>query len=83
MHNSLILESVCAEADSAFLEPFLTAGDVAQNLHVTERTVLRWARENKLRAYKFGKFWRFRASDVNQTLLDTVDSFASQSTRVN
>ncbi|WP_158615312.1 helix-turn-helix domain-containing protein [Acidipila sp. EB88] len=78
-----VIEFLFAQADPALFEPLISAKDVAESFHIKERTVLRWAREGKIPGYKCGKFWRFRSSDLNHALLLTVDSFSSQSARVN
>jgi excisionase family DNA binding protein len=69
----------------ALFEPLISAADVAEFLQIEERTVLRWAREGKLPARKFGKFWRFRASQLDLFVRgqEKVVLATSQSARVN
>ena len=42
----------------------LTIHEVALYLNVTERTVYRFVRENKMPAYKLGGSWRFKSAQV-------------------
>jgi excisionase family DNA binding protein len=71
-----------AEADPGIFERLITAADVAESLHLDERTVLRWAREGKLPGYKVGKFWRFRSSALDAFVVGALSSISSQSARV-
>jgi excisionase family DNA binding protein len=42
----------------------MTVREVAETLRTTERSVLRWRQQGRLRAYKLGTFTRFRRADV-------------------
>ena len=50
-------------------EEYLTRGDVAKRLAVTEPTVSRWLRAGKLRGMKAGKEWRITLADYERFLL--------------
>jgi excisionase family DNA binding protein len=42
----------------------MTVREVAEALRATERSVLRWRQQGRLRAFKLGSFTRFRREDV-------------------
>lgn len=44
----------------------MTLKEVAEYLHLTERTLYKWAQEGKIPASKLGSAWRFRKSDVDE-----------------
>ena len=43
---------------------FLRVAEVANLLRAAPRTVQLWAESGKLKAFKFGRGWRFRREDV-------------------
>jgi excisionase family DNA binding protein len=47
---------------------FLSLEDVAERLQVSDRTVRRWVKDGKLDAYKPGREWRIRPSDLEDFL---------------
>lgn len=49
-------------------ERFLSLEDVAERLQVSDRTVRRWVKDGKLAAYKPGREWRIRPSDLENFL---------------
>lgn len=56
----------------------LTSIEVAEMLRVHRATVLRWAREGRIRALPLpGRGVRFRRSDVERILADTPEVAAS------
>ena len=52
------------------MEPqsFLTPHEVSNLLRVSVYTVRRWIKEGNLPAYKVGRGWRIRESDLNEWL---------------
>jgi len=46
------------------VQQFYTIYDVANLLQTKEATVRKYLRENKLKGYKVGKFWRIKESDL-------------------
>jgi excisionase family DNA binding protein len=54
-------------------QPWLTADEAAVYLKVKTRSLLRWVREGKIRAYALTgtkrRIWRFLRSDLDATLL--------------
>ena len=49
-------------------ETMFTIQEVAEILHVSDSTIRRWIAEGKIKALKFGRQWRFKASEISQWL---------------
>ncbi len=49
-------------------QPFLTPQEVSDLLRVSVYTVRRWIKEGNLPAYKVGRGWRIRESEVGEWL---------------
>ena len=49
-------------------ERFYTVEEVGAQLQVSDQTVRRWVKSGKLAAYKPGKEWRIRPSDLEDFL---------------
>jgi len=60
---------------------WLTADEAAQYLQVKPRSLLRWVREGKIKAYALSgikrRVWRFRREDLDSTLFASVLTSAS------
>lgn len=54
-------------------DEWLTANEAAQHLKVKSRTLLRWARQGKIKGYVLSgvsrHVWRFRLVDLDATML--------------
>lgn len=50
------------------MEKYLTAENLSENLSVDLNTIYRWARKGAIPGVKIGKYWRFRASDIEGSL---------------
>lgn len=46
----------------------LTVDDVAEEFQCSERTVRRWISEGRLLAFKVGREWRIRSSDLDRLI---------------
>jgi len=46
-------------------ERFMTIKEIAEYLHLNERTVYKWAQEGTIPGSKLGSTWRFRRSEVD------------------
>jgi len=46
----------------------LTLDEVAEFLHVNPMTVYSWVRDGKIPAFKIGKVWRFRKTEIDEWL---------------
>lgn len=57
-------------------EKFYTPKQVAEILQVHQYTVLKWIREGKLRALKFGRVYRTTESEINAFLGQTAHDSA-------
>ena len=69
------LDIANTKGDAPFFEPFMNADDVASLLDLHPKTVLAMARTGQLPAIRLGKYWRFRASQLE----DWVTLITSQS----
>lgn len=49
-------------------QPFLTPQEVSALLRVSVYTVRRWIKEGDLPAYKIGRGWRIRETDIDHWL---------------
>jgi excisionase family DNA binding protein len=47
-------------------EPLLSQAEAGQLLQLHEKTVARMAKQGQLPAIRVGRYWRFRASSLNQ-----------------
>jgi excisionase family DNA binding protein len=47
----------------------ITIEEAAQYLRVCEKTLYRWLRDGRIRAYRAGRAWRFRRVDLDGWLL--------------
>jgi excisionase family DNA binding protein len=54
-------------------ERLLDCEETARLLHLHPKTVERLAREGRMPAYKVGKRWLFRASEIDQWMSSLVD----------
>lgn len=55
-------------------EPFIDSKTAAGLLGLHPKTVEKMARDGKLHARKIGKFWRYRASELDAALCLSVNS---------
>lgn len=46
----------------------LTIDEVAEFLHMNPMTVYSWVKDGKIPAFKIGKVWRFRKSEIDEWL---------------
>ncbi|WP_199051914.1 helix-turn-helix domain-containing protein [Aquitalea sp. ASV15] len=51
----------------------LTMDEVAEYLKVSKRTVYRLAQSGELPAFKLGGIWRFRRSDLERWIAESVN----------
>jgi len=49
-------------------QPFLTPQEVSSLLQISVYTVRRWIKQGELPAYKVGRLWRIKNSDLEQWL---------------
>ncbi len=50
------------------MEKLLTVAEVAEYLQVSTKTISRFIKAKKIRAFKIGKDWRFKMSDIEEYL---------------
>lgn len=58
------------KAEENALEKWVGIDDVAQHLGVSSDTVRNWIKSGKLPAYRAGKLYKFKLSEVDQWLKD-------------
>jgi excisionase family DNA binding protein len=46
-------------------EPWVSVDDVAEHLGVAKDSIYRWIEHKALPAYKIGRLWKFKLSDVD------------------
>ena len=51
------------------LPELLTVGEIASYLRVSETTVWRWCSSGQLPAFRIGRSWRVRRSDLESNIL--------------
>ena len=56
------------------MEPLLTSREAAEILRVNPKVLERWAKAGEVPAFKVGKFWRYRASDLELWVESQVHS---------
>lgn len=49
------------------------AGELAKFFGVTVKTIWEWCKKGKLPAFKIGKEWKVRVSDLNKTISQKVN----------
>jgi excisionase family DNA binding protein len=64
-------------------EKFYTPKQIAEILQVHQYTVLKWIREGKIRALKFGRVYRTTESELKTFLGQTAHNSAQEITRQN
>jgi excisionase family DNA binding protein len=55
-------------------EPLLTSKEVAQFLKINYKVVERMAKRKVVPAFKVGKFWRYRASELDEWINSRLQS---------
>lgn len=50
------------------MEEILTVKEVAEHLKLSRTTVWRWCQDGRISAFKLGRNWRIRRSDVERIL---------------
>jgi excisionase family DNA binding protein len=59
-------------AQPAGFEPLLNTEEAARLIGgIHPKTLMKWAREGELPAYRIGRLWFFRASELNRWLSDS------------
>jgi len=49
-------------------ERLLTLDEVAEFLHINPMTVYAWVKDGKIPAFKIGKVWRFKKTEIDEWL---------------
>ncbi|MGO9211050.1 MAG: helix-turn-helix domain-containing protein [Terriglobales bacterium] len=75
-------ESGMRQQSSQCFEPLLDDDQAAELLGLHPKTLQRLARRGQIPAYRIGRFWRYRVSELDAWLRSGIQS-AGQSARVN
>ena len=51
------------------LEPWLSVEDIAKHLGISKETIYRWLERKTIPAYRMGRLWKFKASEVDQWVM--------------
>jgi excisionase family DNA binding protein len=51
------------------IEPWFSVEEIAQHLGVSKETVYRWLEKNLIPAYRLGKLWKFKPSEVDKWVM--------------
>jgi excisionase family DNA binding protein len=51
-------------------ERWLSVLEIAEHLGISKETVYRWLEKGKIPSHKVGKQWKFRASEVDEWVLN-------------
>jgi excisionase family DNA binding protein len=68
---------------SPLFERLLTAQEAADLLGIHHQTIRRLARQGRVPAIRLGKYWMFRASELDAWVKSHVHSIQANSRRVN
>jgi excisionase family DNA binding protein len=66
-----------AKRKESNLEPLLTSAEAANILRVNPKVLERWAKAGEIPAFKVGKFWRYRSSDLDEWVSSRLANTAS------
>ena len=69
-----IIDTIHASVDPALFEPLVDSKEAGEALGLHPKTVERMAREGRIPSRRIGKYWRFRASDLDAWFRGTVVS---------
>ena len=55
-------------------ERWLSVSEIAAHLGVSKDTIYNWINEKKMPAHRIGRFWKFKASEVDGWVVKSKDS---------
>ena len=64
--NKMEVKTVSKEYEEMQVEKWVNLEDVAEHLSLSQDTVRTWIKEGKLPAYKAGKRYKFKISEVDE-----------------
>ena len=64
--NNMEVKTVSKEYEEMQVEKWVNLEDVAEHLSLSQDTVRTWIKEGKLPAYKAGKRYKFKISEVDE-----------------
>lgn len=48
------------------IDRYITLKETAEYLNVSKETLYLWVKEKKIPAYKLGRFWKFKISEIDK-----------------
>ena len=57
-------------------ERWLSVKEIAAHLGVSKETIYNWIEEKTIPAHKIGRFWKFKASEVDESFISTGKSIS-------
>jgi excisionase family DNA binding protein len=55
-------------------ERWLSVKEIAAHLGVSKESIYNWVSENKIPAHKVGRFWKFKASEVDKWIVNKSEN---------
>lgn len=52
------------------VERWLSVEEIAAHLGISKETIYRWVEREKIPAHRVGRLWRFKASEVDNWIVD-------------
>ncbi len=60
------------------IERWLSVEEIAFHLGVSKESIYRWAENGKMPAHKLGRQWKFKASIVDDWMMNSNDKFLTE-----
>ncbi len=57
-------------------ERWLSVKEIAAHLGVSKETIYNWIEEKTIPAHKIGRFWKFKASEVDESFIRSGKSIS-------
>lgn len=57
-------------------ERWLSVKEIAAHLGVSKETIYNWIEEKTIPAHKIGRFWKFKASEVDESFISAGKSIS-------
>jgi excisionase family DNA binding protein len=70
-----IVDLIHAEVDPALFERLIDSKEAGEALGLHPKTIERMAREGRIPSKRIGKYWRFRATDLDRWFTGTLVSW--------
>jgi excisionase family DNA binding protein len=68
-HSAMVCNVLYAWGEDMNTEPWVSLEQIAEHRKVSTDTIYRWIRARKIPVHRFGRFWRFRVSEVDSCVV--------------